>query len=178
MRYNFYTNKVEDVKLTIALEIVRGKYAVSESLPSKNQLAKEYDVSRPTIDIACGELESLNVISRYEADTGAFSVPYDTTAAQYVAAAFARKMKECSRMLQLLGFGARESREQLYIKQIINTLPKRLKELENEGKIYVHAQDKQGSAQLFSNGKPIMDESIFYIPTGYQDIVQALEEML
>ena len=44
MRYNFHSNKVEDCKLAIALNIVNGKYPIGEKIPHKKEIADEYNV--------------------------------------------------------------------------------------------------------------------------------------
>ncbi len=179
MRYNLYTNVVDDVKIAIAIDIVRGKYRIGETLPQKVKLASEYDISRPMFNIVCNDLERANVIQNVGENRALLFVPQNTTAACYVANSLAHKLKECSRMLELIGFGAREARNQLYLKQIVNTLPVKLKELENMGKIQIHGteQDEEVSSEKYTLPN-VIDEDVLIKPNEYSDIVDVLQKML
>lgn len=175
MRYNLYTNVVDDVKIAIAIDIVRGKYRIGEYLPKKVKLATEYDISRPMFNIVCDELEQANVIQNVGENKALLYVPQNTNAACYVAGALTEKLKRCSYMLELIGFGAREARNQLYLKQIVNTLPVKLKELEEMGKIQIHGTKQDSSNYGLSN---FIDEDILIKPNEYSDIVDVLQRML
>ena len=177
MRYNLYTNKVEDVKLAIAIDIVRGKYRIGEYLPKKVKLAKEYDVSRPMFDVVCEELEQANVIQNVGENKALLYIPQNTNAACYVAGALADKLKRCSYLLELIGFGAREARNQLYLKQIVNTLPIKLKELESMGKIQLHGTMQQENKVSYAVSD-LIDEDILIKSDEYSDIVNVLQKML
>ena len=178
MRYNFYSNKVDDVCLALSIDIVKGKYKIGEYLPQKVKLAEEYDVSRPMFNVACDELEKANVIQNLGKEQGReqalLFVPHNTNAACYVAGSLAKKLKECSRMLELIGFGAREARNQLFLKQIVNTLPVKLRELEGMGKIQIHGEKHENA--LFETN--VIDEDILIKTDEYRDIVNVLQEML
>ena len=179
MRYHFYKNTVADVKLAIAIDIMRGKYRIGEPMPIKLKLVEEYDISRPAFDTVCEGLEQENVICVQGDKMTALYVPQNTTAASYVMRAFTNILKESSRMLELLGFGAREARNQLYLKEIVNTLPLKLKEMEDEGKIQICGNAISAlwhsSNTISDNG---IDEDIMINPNGYEDIINILQDIL
>lgn len=179
MRYNFYSDKVADVCLALSIDIVKGRYKIGEYLPRKVRLAEDYDVSRPIFDEVCDRLESANVIRNISDNEKAMLyVPHNTNAACYVADSLAHKLKECSRMLELIGFGAREARNQLYLKQIVNTFPLKLEELEKKGTLQIHGE-KQGDKLNNALFAPKMiDEDIMIKTDEYSDIVNVLQKML
>ncbi|MBQ8967283.1 GntR family transcriptional regulator [Ruminococcus sp.] len=178
MRYNFYSNKNKDIKLAVAIDIVRGKYPIGEKLSYKNHMAEEYGVSRPTFHNICKELSDENIIEA--CDKGrSFYVPSNTKAAKYVVTYLAEQLKQCSRLLELIGFGAREARNQLYLKQIVNTLPTKLSEMEEEGRIQIYGKknEEDNDLALLEQIK-VMQEDVVISSPELQDIIEALEDML
>ena len=181
MRYNFYSNKNKDIKLAVAIDIVRGKYPIGEKLSYKNHMAEEYGVSRPTFHNICKELSEENIIEA--CDKGrSFYVPSNTKAAKHVVTYLAEQLKQCSRVLELIGFGAREARNQLYLKQIVNTLPSKLSEMEEEGRIQIYGKkddeiETDNELALLEQIK-VMQEDVVISSPELQDIIEALEEML
>lgn len=178
MRYNFYSDKVADVCLALSIDIVKGRYKIGEYLPKKVRLAEDYSVSRPVFDEVCEKLEKANVIQNLSKNENAMLyVPHNTNAACYVADSLAYKLRECSRLLELIGFGAREARNQLYLKQIVNTLPLKLEELEKMGKLQIHGEKQDNELNDLFDTK-VIDEDIMIKTDEYSDIVNVLQKML
>lgn len=178
MRYNFHSNKVEDCKLAIAINIVNGKYPIGEKIPHKKEIADEYEVSRPTFNQICRELSDLNVIKEVEESYGRFYVPKDTRAILYVMNELTERLKKTSKLLEVIGFGAREARNQLFLKQIVNTLPLKLEEMENDGRILIHGEDEKNKVETIADKLNVFDESVNVANPDMQDIVDILQDML
>lgn len=178
MRYNLHSNKVDDCKLAIAIDIVNGRYPIGEKIPHKKSIADEYEISRPTFNQICAELSEENVIKEVEGSYGRFYVPKDTKAIIYVMRELTERMKKTSKLLEAIGFGAREARDQLFLKQLVNTLPMKLSEMERKGRILVHGDDEDNKVETAIEKLNVFDESVSVSTPDMQDVVDVLQDML
>lgn len=143
MRYHILDEQpnpaVEDIAISIALDIINKKYRIGKALPSQRELAESYETSRTVMRNVFLLLVRENVISERGRDNRNkyHTIPNDTAAVPFVLKKIAESYRRIENILRAMQFGGRETSELWRIKQIAYQLPRILQEKEIESKIFV-----------------------------------------